>query len=144
MKRPPFIWISTGGAAMVDYSMCCQTVTVYRNTAEGILRQVIPGCFLQWEDRVEQDADGIWQKRAFLLIQPGQQQLVFPGDKVWEGIGPEVAAEDWEAFIPASVVNYAKVYRWEGKFCHTEAGRAYPNGGAAFGQHPLIATPVWQ
>ena len=101
---------------MVDYSMCCQTVTIYRKTSEDtILRQEIPGCFLQWEN--------LWDGQNFLLIQPGQEQLVFPGDKVWEGIGPEVALEAWEDFIPTAEVQYAKVYNWEGKFCHTEAGR---------------------
>ncbi len=117
------MWTSIGGAAMVDYSMCCQTVTVYRQTAESILRLEIPGCFLQWEDRIGQDEDGIWQEREFLLIQPGAEQLIFPGDKVFEGIGPEITLEDWESFAPDAVVDYTKVYRWEGKFCHTEAGR---------------------
>ena len=113
---------------VADYSMCCQTVTVYRKNGDGILRQVICGCFLQWEDSIGQDKDGPWQERNFLLIQPGQQQLVFPGDKVFEGIGPEITLKDWESFLPSALpglgeVNYASVYHWEGKFCHTEAGR---------------------
>ena len=106
---------------MVDYSFCCQTVTIYRQTPEKILRQVIPGCFLQWKDT-------LGESRDFLLIQPGEEQLVFPGDKVFEGIGPEVTLESWDPFSPTVLpglgeVTYASAYHWEGKFCHTEAGR---------------------
>ena len=113
---------------VADYSMCCQTVTVYRQNGPEILRQVIPGCFLQWEVETGQDENGSWQERNFLLIQPGQEQLVFPGDTVFEGIGPELNIEDWEPFLSSALsslgeVNYASVYHWEGKFCHTEAGR---------------------
>lgn len=113
---------------MVDYSMCCQTVTVYRKKADSIVRQVIDGCFLQWEDRIGFDREGFWQEGEFLLIQPGQEQLIFCGDRIFEGIGPEISLVDWESFVPSAVnglgeVNYTRVYRWEGKFCHTEAGR---------------------
>ena len=128
MTRPPSIWISIGGAEMVDYSMCCQTVTVYRRTDAGIFRLEIPNCFIRWEDRMGFDKEGLWQDGEFLLIQPGQEQLVFCGDRVFEGIGPQIGIEDWEGFVPTAVtglgeVNYASAYRWEGKFCHTEAGR---------------------
>lgn len=116
MRRHPFMWIFTGGAAMVDYSMCCQTVTVYRRTETGIFRQVIPGCFFQQEERKGESPE-------FLLIQPGEEQLIFPGDRIFDGIGPEIRLEDWGASAPAAEASYARVYRWEGKFCHTEAGR---------------------
>ncbi len=113
---------------IADYRMCTQTVTVYRKTPEGVLRFEIPGCFLQWQEEMAFERLGQRQEQKFLLIQPGQEQLVFPGDRIYDGIGPEITEEDWSAFAPAQVtglgeVSYATVYRWQGTFCHTEAGR---------------------
>ena len=112
----------------MDYSMCCQSVTVYRKTPTGILRMVLPDCFLQWQEEVSYGRLGRELERKFLLIQPGESQLVFPGDRVLEGVGPEIAETQWSAFVPELVtglaeVAYAKVYHWQGTFCHTEAGR---------------------
>ena len=112
----------------VDYTLCCQTVTVYRRTRSGIFRQEIPGCFLQWQEAESFDRTGRQQERNFLLIQPGEAQLIFPGDRVFEGIGPVIAEKDWAQFLPVRVaglgqVAYATAYRWQGVFCHTEAGR---------------------
>ena len=113
---------------MMDYSVCCQTVTVYRRTEEGVSRVEIPGCFLQWQEETEYDRLGKKRERKFLLIQPGEEQLVFPGDRVFEGVGPEIGPEDWAAFLPVHVPKlgeaaYAAAYHWKGVFCHTEAGR---------------------
>lgn len=113
---------------MVDYSMCCQTVTVYRKLSDRILRHVIPGCFLQWKEYLAGEPGMQRLERGFQLIQPGEKQLVYYGDYVFEGEGPEVTLDDWDFFvltdgIAMGVVNYATAYRWEGIFCHTEAGR---------------------
>lgn len=110
----------------MDYGMCCQTVTVYRNTPEGVLRQEIPNCYLQWQDAVSFTQQGRRQERKFLLVQPGEEQLIFPCDRVYAGIGPMTV--DWNTFVPALVpglgeVAYATAYHWQGAFCHTEAGR---------------------
>ena len=115
-------------AMPVDYGMCTQTVTVYRKTPEGIVRIQISGCFLQWQDEIGFEQTGVRKERKFLLIQPGTEQMVFPGDRVLEGIGPEISVADWETFLPVRVnglgeVAYATAYHWEGDFCHTEAGR---------------------
>lgn len=112
----------------VDYSMCCQTVTVYRKTDDGVLRTELPGCFLQWQEAVSYGLLGRQAERKFLLIQPGQCQQVFPGDRVLEGIGPEITADQWPGFIPERVaglgeIAYAEVFVWQGSYCHTEAGR---------------------
>ncbi len=112
----------------VDYAMCCQTVTVYRKTPAGIQRTQLPGCFLQWENAVSYDRLGGQRERKFLLVQPGQCQQVFPGDRVLEDIGPEISEAQWPTFVPELVDNlgevaYAKTYCWQGQFCHTEAGR---------------------
>ena len=115
-------------AMPVDYGMCTQTVTVYRKTPEGIVRIQISGCFLQWQDEIGFEQTGVRKERKFLLIQPGTEQMVFPGDRVMEGIGPEIMEKDWEAFLPVRIsglgeITYATAYHWEGDFCHTEAGR---------------------
>ncbi len=112
----------------VNYSHLCQTVTVYRKTDAGIVRVEIPGCFLHWQEKAEFTQSGERKERKFLLVQPGTEQLVFPGDRVWEGDGPVVTEENWDIFIPALIpglgeVNYAATYYWQGQFCHTEAGR---------------------
>lgn len=112
----------------VDYSMCCQTVTVYRKTPAGIVRTELPGCFLQWQGEISYSQIGRQEERKFLLIQPGEDQQVFAGDRVMEGIGPEITQAQWPAFVPQLVANlgevaYAKTYYWQGGFCHTEAGR---------------------
>ena len=112
----------------MEYPMCCQTVTVYRKTDRGILRWELPNCHIQWQDAVSYDRLGRQEERKFLLIQPGETQQVFPGDRVLEGIGPEITPAEWNAFVPESVaglgeVAYAKACCWQGVFCHTEAGR---------------------
>lgn len=113
---------------MVDYSMCCQTVTVYRETANGVLRTVVPGCFFQWREERAMEQIGPCKERKFLLVQPGAEQLVFPGDRVYDGVGPEMTVQAWAHFLPEQVdglgeVAYATPYHWEGQYCHTEAGR---------------------
>ena len=112
----------------LDYTMCCQPVTVYRKQGQSILRQVIHNCFLQWQDKLSFDAAGKQKDRSFLLIQPGKEQLVFPGDRIFDGIGPEITGEQWDTFLPVNVnglveAAYATAFRWQGSFCHTEAGR---------------------
>lgn len=111
----------------LDYSLCTQTVTVYRKQADTVLRQVVENCYLRLEQQREVDALGCHREKAFLLIVPGDIQRVFAGDRVMEGIGPEVTSEQWHRFIPALVdglveASYATPFCWEGKICHVEAG----------------------
>lgn len=104
---------------MMDYSLCRQTVTLYRRTDAGVLRQVISGCYLQSTCAASYDAVGRQLKKPFLLVIPGAC-TVQVDDLVCEGIGPEVAC--WEQLVPANEerllpVQYVKHYG-----CHTEAG----------------------
>ena len=113
---------------MMDYPMCSQRVTIYRKTAEGITRTELPGCYIQWQEEESYDRLGRQAQRKFLLIQPGESQQVFPGDRVLEGIGPEIFDGEWHTFTPELVaglgeVAYAKPFYLQGIFCHTEAGR---------------------
>lgn len=111
-----------------DYRFCTQVVTVYRKTPAGILRQEIPNVFLQMQENNGFAALGQRLKRKFLLVQPGDQQLVFAGDRIYAGVGPVVTEEQWPSFLPEqveglAVAEYATAYFWEGHFCHAEAGR---------------------
>lgn len=111
----------------LDYSLCTQTVTVYRKQADSVMRQVVENCYFRLEQKQERDAMGCQREKAFLLIMPGETQCVFAGDRVMEGIGPEITTEQWRRFIPALVeglaeVSYATPYCWEGTVCHVEAG----------------------
>lgn len=114
----------------IDYSLCSDTVTVYRLQGDSVLRQVVENGFLTWEEQTVTDVFGNRMGRNFLLILPGDTQTVFPGDRIYDGIGPEITAEDWGGFIPARVqglgqVSYVKPCRWEGELCHTEAGNRH-------------------
>ena len=110
---------------LMDYPLCDRTVTLYRRQRGGVERRVLHGCWYQWQDVLEQDRQGERFDRKFLLIQPGQTPLAV-GDRVFDGIGPEVV--DWESFLPVSVpglsqVAYAAPRYWQGEICHWEAGR---------------------
>ena len=111
---------------MLDYSLCNQTVTVYRMGQDGLQRQVLDGCHYVWEDHISPEAPGGQPERKFLLIAPGSLQRVFVGDRIFNGEGPETV--DWQSFLPInvpglSIVQYACACRWGGDVCHTEAGR---------------------
>lgn len=111
---------------MLDYSLCDQTVTVYRMENGQLQRQVIDGCHYAWEDVLSQELPGQRLDRRFLLIVPGNVQRVFPGDRIYHGVGPEEV--DWKVFLPVNVpalgeVQYARACWWGGDICHVEAGR---------------------
>ena len=110
----------------LDYSLCRQTVTVYRKQGDEIRRQVVDGCYYGWQEQEITDEWGCRRETTFLLIMPGSTQQVFVGDRVYDGIGPE--AVQWQSFLPVNVaglgeVAYVKPCRWDGEICHVEAGR---------------------
>lgn len=107
----------------LDYSLCRQTVTVYRKDGT---RQVLKNVYYQWEDRLYREETGNRWERTFLLIVPGQAQAVFAGDRIYPGIGPEEIR--WNSFLPVntpglSEADYARLCFWDAVPCHTEAGR---------------------
>lgn len=113
----------------LDYGKCCQTVTIYRQEAPGqYSRRVFHRAFLEYRRRVDIGKTGSAGESTFLLVIPGEEVPVRPGDKVFPGEGPEIATrEEWAAFIPARVpglvvVGYVEPKYWQGKLCHTEAG----------------------
>lgn len=113
---------------LLDHSLCDRTVTVYRNQGDTVSRLVAEGCYFSWQEEQVVDDMGSRRETLCLLIMPGDTQRVFVGDRVFDGIGPEVKAEDWAAFIPVKVpglaeISYVKPCHWDGRLCHVEAGR---------------------
>lgn len=112
----------------VDYRLCNQTVTVYHKEGDKYLRTVYDRAFLDHKKTQTVDKTGSKEANSFLLVIPGAAQSVFVGDKVYDGIGPEIADRAaWAAFIPAKVpglvvVDYADLKKWNGNIVHTEAG----------------------
>ena len=112
----------------VDYSLLEQTATVYRLFGGQVERRVCTGVYLQMESAVTCDEEGLEHQRKFLLILPGEDVVLAPGDRVYDGIGPEITTQQWSSFIPVRVpglgqIRYVKPYYWQGVLCHTEAGR---------------------
>lgn len=104
-----------------DYSLCHQTVTLYRKTGE---RWVIPNAYLSAKIAAPAEAYGKSMEKKFLLIIPGDSPL-FPGDRIYAGIGPEEV--EWKSFVPAAVpalfeAGFVKPCFWEGSITHWEAG----------------------
>lgn len=106
---------------MFPYPLCDRTVTLYRQEEDRVSRRVLEGCFYRFEDAQNQERF----TRKFLLIRPGAEEIR-PGDRVFDGIGPEEVS--WENFLPVNVPGlseaaYAAPWHWEGKIAHWEAGR---------------------
>ena len=113
----------------INYDLLCrQTVTVYRKEGEEYIRKVYSKAFLDHKKTQSVDKIGSKEVNSFLLVVPGAVQTVFVDDKVYEGIGPEIAtAEQWRDFVPVKVpglvvVKYADCKKWDNAVVHTEAG----------------------
>ncbi len=112
----------------IDYSLCDRTVTVYRFDRGKLWREVIEGCYYVHELVERTDVLGRRWERRFLLIMPGSCQRIWVGDRVYDGVGPEIADIDWDTFTPVRVdglgeVAYVRSSWWGGEVCHMEAGR---------------------
>ena len=109
-------------------ALCRQTVTVYHAENGTYTREVHNRAFLDFRKNLSVDNTGSKEANSFLLILPGDTQKVFTGDKVFLGIGPEIADKDaWAAFVPSKVaglvvVSYVDPKYWNGQMVHTEAG----------------------
>ena len=109
----------------MDYSLCDGIVTFYRNTGEEIIRQVADNCHLSGKYRTATESYGKSMEKKFLLIIPAGGFSPEPGDRVYDGIGPEEV--DWDRFIPALVtelyeISFVNPCSWEGELAHWEAG----------------------
>ena len=114
----------------VDYRLCGQTVTLYHwDGRETVTRRVIEkGAFLDFKKVQDVSKTGSREVNGFLLVIPCDQSPVEVGDKVLQGVGPEVSTvEAWRSFIPATVpglvvVKYVDPKYWRGRMVHVEAG----------------------
>lgn len=112
----------------VRYDMCNQTVTVYHMAGEQYTREVYDHAFLDYRKNLTVEKTGSKTANSFLLVIPGDKQAVFVGDKVVEGVGPEISdREAWAKFTPANVqglvvVSFVDVKKWDNRIVHTEAG----------------------
>ena len=112
----------------LDYSLCNQTITIYRKEKNIITQKEISGCYYAWEEVQSEDEFGIRRETKCILILPGGESPIYIGDKVYPGIGPSVRHSDWNNFLPVTVpglavINYVTPCYWEGEICHLEAGR---------------------
>ena len=108
-----------------DYSLCQQTVTVYRKNGEEISRKVADNCYFSASVSTPTESCGKSRSKKFLLIIPGADVPLQPGDRIFAGTGPETV--DWRAFVPAAIpalfeAAFAKPCYWDGAVTHWEAG----------------------
>ena len=112
----------------VDYRLCNQTVTVYHKDGEAYTRTVHKNAFLDFRKNQTVDKTGSKETNSFLLVIPGDTQMVYVGDKVLLGEGPEVTTrEAWAQLIPSTtenlvVVKYVDPKYWGTQMVHVEAG----------------------
>ena len=115
--------------APVDYRLCDQTVTIYPwDRKDTYTRTVIDNAFFDWRKNRNVEKTGSTEANTFLLVIPCSEIPLAAGDKVFQGVGPEVATrEAWAQFIPAKVpglvvVKYIDPKYWRGNLVHVEAG----------------------
>ncbi len=111
----------------LDYSLCRQTVTVYRLQEDRVVRQVLTNVLYRYWIREKLGREGRYRETGCLLIVPGAADLR-PGDRVLPGEGPRITRAEWTGFLPVRIpglaqIAYVKPYFWENRLCHTEAGR---------------------
>lgn len=104
----------------LDYSLCCMTVTVYRQ-ADGS-RHIVNNVHYEFTDQRTVEQGKARRSRSFLLVIPGFWDIQ-PGDKVMPGEGPEGLS--WEqlngSVAGLCVVGSVKPRYFDGKVCHMEA-----------------------
>ena len=110
----------------LDYSLCNQTVTLYGMREGKLQRKVLDNCCFAPETGEKAELSGKSRLKTFLLIIPGDADLQ-PGDRVYEGIGPEEV--NWQTFVPACSENLYEIGRvkkqlWEGEVTHVEGREA--------------------
>ena len=113
----------------MDYSLCDETVTLYRKEGQRIVRRVVENARLIRQNAAIAENYGKSRLKKFLLIIPGDFPLQ-TGERVFAGIGPE--DPDWKHFIPATVeelyeVSFVKPCYWDGELIHWEAGNRKEN-----------------
>jgi len=116
--------------APLNYTLCNQTVTVYRATFEGGFScektLYYNRAFLDFKKVQNVDKTGSKESNSFLLVIRGNADLKSK-DKVLLGIGADITTrEEWAKFIPANraglvVIETVDPKYYRGEICHVEA-----------------------
>lgn len=122
-------------ARVPDYSLCNQTVTLYRADMrqKTVTRAVLRGASYNARRNHNVEKTGSTAANSFLLVIPqstaryGEDYTLGVEDKVLLGEGPQVSYEEWATFLPSHhaglcAVKYIDVKYWQGAVCHVEAG----------------------
>ena len=109
----------------MKHPLCCQTVTLYRLEGQKIFRQVLTDCFYRYSDQASEHNSISQFNRDFLLITDAPVTL---GDRIYDGVGPQISPEQWQLFIPElisglSQINKVTPYYFGTQLSHYEAGR---------------------
>lgn len=109
------------------YKLCNQTVTVYHKDGDTVSKTVLRRAFFDHKKNQSVDKTGSREVNSFLLVVPTDTPIVYTGDKVIMGEGPDVTAAEWSGFIPAKVDGLAVVKYVDNKYygtqmVHQEAG----------------------
>ena len=104
-----------------DYRLCNQTVTVYHR--EGLTRQVFEKAFYEYTRQRARSAGVDTHEEDFLLVIPGNEQMLFPGDRVVLGVGPEIRS--WgelnrQNFPTLSEIGQVRCRFFGGRMVHCE------------------------
>ena len=107
---------------MNDSPLSRMSALAHRPEGPGISRRVLPRVFLEFRCRRKTDRAGLREDTGFLLVVPGAEQAVQPGDKLVPGEGPELPKAEWAALTRCCVVRWAEQKFFDGKPVHMEAG----------------------
>ena len=130
------------------FPLCTQTVTLYHPDpdSETVTRTLVAGVFLDRRVKMNFTETGCQAAQAFLLVipaaagEPGDAYTLEPGDRIFEGSGPELSWQEWPEFLPAlregiCCVQYVDPKKVRGRFSHLEAGGWWTRSGS--GAHSL-------
>ncbi len=101
----------------LSYSLCTQTVTVYRKDKGGVTRLVLPGCGYFPKAVMDTEDTGHRRRTDFLLIVPGDREIL-PDDRVLPGEGPVFTR--WSELYNAPILGSVKTFTWGNDVCHRE------------------------
>lgn len=107
----------------LNYSLCNQTVTVYRaDNKDGFkcTKKVYKHAFLDFKKVVSVNKTGSKEENSFLLVIKGNADLK-PKDKVLLGVGKEIKTrEEWAKFIPSTQANLVVIESVDPKYYNNE------------------------
>ena len=101
------------------HPLCDQTVTLYRRQGDSLCRQVLTDCYFRYETALQHQGTVPGLTRPFRLL---TEQEVKIGDRIFPGVGPEIAPEDWAGFLPERQEGLCQVSRVKPRCFPGQAG----------------------